>query len=135
MPPRQSPGVVISVGFARTSTDSRHLHGATALGILYGIWPSAAHQYRARAPAPVLVGSQQQLEAGRLGSRDLSHQPVPFAFYCFRNGLAYMEHMGMGIPRKIIRGMRAHNGTEPELIADSDGAVHAPPVEAAAVTG
>ncbi len=33
----------------------------------------------------------------------------------------YMEHMGMGIPRKIIRGMRAHNGTEPELIADSDG--------------
>ena len=33
----------------------------------------------------------------------------------------YMEHMGMGIPRKIIRGMRAHNGTEPELIADSGG--------------
>lgn len=32
----------------------------------------------------------------------------------------YMEHMGMGIPRKIIRGMRAHNGTEPELISDPD---------------
>lgn len=33
----------------------------------------------------------------------------------------YMEHMGMGIPRKIIRGMREHNGTEPDLIADLDG--------------
>lgn len=28
----------------------------------------------------------------------------------------YLEHMGMGIPFKIIRGMRTHNGTEPELI-------------------
>ena len=31
----------------------------------------------------------------------------------------YMEHMGMGIPRKIIRGMKAHNGTEPDLVADA----------------
>jgi ATP-dependent DNA helicase RecG len=28
----------------------------------------------------------------------------------------YLEHMGMGIPRKIILGMRAHNGTEPDLL-------------------
>ncbi len=28
----------------------------------------------------------------------------------------YLEHMGMGIPRKIIKGMRQHNGTDPELI-------------------
>lgn len=28
----------------------------------------------------------------------------------------YLEHMGMGIPRKIIRGMRVHNGTEPGLV-------------------
>lgn len=28
----------------------------------------------------------------------------------------YLEHMGMGIPRKVIRGMRSHNGTEPALI-------------------
>lgn len=27
----------------------------------------------------------------------------------------YLEHMGMGVPRKIIQGMRAYNGTEPEL--------------------
>lgn len=28
----------------------------------------------------------------------------------------YLEHMGMGVPRKIIRGMREHNGTDPDLI-------------------
>lgn len=28
----------------------------------------------------------------------------------------YLERMGMGVPRKMIRGMRAHNGTDPELI-------------------
>lgn len=28
----------------------------------------------------------------------------------------YLEHMGMGIPRKIVRGMKEHNGTEPDLI-------------------
>lgn len=33
----------------------------------------------------------------------------------------YLEHQGMGIPRKIISGMMAHNGTAPELIADIEG--------------
>jgi ATP-dependent DNA helicase RecG len=28
----------------------------------------------------------------------------------------YLEHMGMGVPRKMVRGMKAHNGTDPELI-------------------
>jgi ATP-dependent DNA helicase RecG len=28
----------------------------------------------------------------------------------------YLEHLGMGVPRKIIPGMRAHNGTEPQLV-------------------
>ena len=32
----------------------------------------------------------------------------------------YLENMGLGIPRKIIPGMRKHNGTEPELIADGE---------------
>ena len=32
----------------------------------------------------------------------------------------YLEHMGMGVPRKIIRGMREHNGTEPELLEDEE---------------
>jgi ATP-dependent DNA helicase RecG len=32
----------------------------------------------------------------------------------------YLEHMGMGIPRKIIQGMRLHNGTEPGLVEDQE---------------
>jgi ATP-dependent DNA helicase RecG len=32
----------------------------------------------------------------------------------------YLEHMGMGIPRKIIKGMLQHNGTEPDLIEDGE---------------
>lgn len=32
----------------------------------------------------------------------------------------YMEHMGMGIPFKIVRSMHEHNGTEPELIEDGE---------------
>ena len=32
----------------------------------------------------------------------------------------YIEATGLGIPRKIIEGMRVHNGTEPDLIAEND---------------
>jgi len=32
----------------------------------------------------------------------------------------YLEHMGMGVPRKIVRGMLAHNGTEPDLIEEGE---------------
>lgn len=32
----------------------------------------------------------------------------------------YLEHMGMGVPRKIIRGMREHNRTETDLIEENE---------------
>ncbi|MGA2180538.1 MAG: ATP-binding protein [Verrucomicrobiota bacterium] len=32
----------------------------------------------------------------------------------------YLEHMGMGIPRKIVAGMKAFNGTEPQLIVGDE---------------
>lgn len=32
----------------------------------------------------------------------------------------YLEHLGMGVPRKIIQGMRNHNQTEPDLIEDQE---------------
>ncbi len=32
----------------------------------------------------------------------------------------YLEHMGMGVPRKIVRGMREHNQTEPDLIEEGE---------------
>ncbi len=33
---------------------------------------------------------------------------------------AYLEHMGMGVPRKIVHGMQEHNNTEPELVEDGE---------------
>ena len=32
----------------------------------------------------------------------------------------YIEATGLGVPRRIINGMRAHNGTEPDLIEEAD---------------
>ena len=32
----------------------------------------------------------------------------------------YIEATGLGVPRRIIAGMRAHNGTEPDLIEEDD---------------
>lgn len=32
----------------------------------------------------------------------------------------YLEHMGMGVPRKIVRTMQKHNGTLPDLIEDEE---------------
>ena len=32
----------------------------------------------------------------------------------------YLEHMGMGVPRKIVKEMQKHNGTFPDLIEDEE---------------
>ena len=32
----------------------------------------------------------------------------------------YLEHMGMGVPRKIVRGMKEHNDTEPDLVEEEE---------------
>lgn len=42
----------------------------------------------------------------------------------------YLEHMGMGVPRKILKLVRESNGTEPDLIEDGERfiAQHRPPV-------
>jgi len=32
----------------------------------------------------------------------------------------YLEHMGMGVRRKIVRGMKEHNGTDPDLVAEDE---------------
>jgi ATP-dependent DNA helicase RecG len=32
----------------------------------------------------------------------------------------YIEATGLGVPRKIVEGMRAHNGTDPDLIEEDD---------------
>jgi predicted HTH transcriptional regulator len=32
----------------------------------------------------------------------------------------YLEHTGMGVPRKIIKGMLDHNGTQPDLFEEEE---------------
>ena len=32
----------------------------------------------------------------------------------------YLEHMGMGVPRKIVRGMREHNETNPDFVEEGE---------------
>ena len=38
----------------------------------------------------------------------------------FMRDYGYLEHMGMGVPRKIIKGMKEHNGSEPQLIEENE---------------
>ena len=48
----------------------------------------------------------------RSGTRSARNQLLKDMMRDYR----YLEHMGMGIPRKIVRGMKEHNGTEPDLV-------------------
>jgi ATP-dependent DNA helicase RecG len=32
----------------------------------------------------------------------------------------YLEHMGMGVPRKVVKGMLEHNGTTPDLVEQDE---------------
>ena len=50
-------------------------------------------------------------ERMRLGIRATRNQLIKEVMRDYQ----YLEHMGMGIPRKIIRGMQEHNGTDPDL--------------------
>lgn len=55
-------------------------------------------------------------ERMRAGTRAARNQLLKDVMRDYR----YLEHMGMGIPRKIIQGMMTHNATEPELIEDGE---------------
>ena len=48
----------------------------------------------------------------RFGTRSARNQLLKDVMRDYR----YLEHMGMGIPRKIVKGMREHNGTDPDLV-------------------
>ena len=50
-------------------------------------------------------------ERMRAGTRSTRNQLLKDVMRDYR----YLEHMGMGIPRKIVQGMIAHNGKDPEL--------------------
>ena len=52
----------------------------------------------------------------RAGCRAARNQLIKDAMADYR----YREHLGMGIPRKVIRLMREHNHTEPEFVAGDE---------------
>ena len=51
-------------------------------------------------------------ESMRVGIRSARNELLKDVMRDYR----YLEHLGMGVPRKIVKGMREHNGTEPDLI-------------------
>ncbi len=55
-------------------------------------------------------------EGMRLGARSTRNQLLKDVMGDYR----YVDHRGMGIRRKIIQSMRAHNGAEPDLIEQDD---------------
>ena len=63
-----------------------------------------------RLPNTVTVGKM------RAGYRASRNELIKEVLRDYR----YIEGTGLGVPRKIIDGMRAHNGTEPDLIEEDD---------------
>ena len=55
----------------------------------------------------------ERMRAGVRAARNQLLQDVMWHY-------GYVEHMGMGVSRKIIRGMKDHNGTDPALIVDGE---------------
>lgn len=55
-------------------------------------------------------------ERMRAGTRAARNQLLKDVMRDYR----YLEHMGMGIPRKIIAGMQRHNNTMPDLVEDQE---------------
>ena len=55
-------------------------------------------------------------ERMRLGTRAARNNSLKD----FMRDCGYLEHMGMGVPRKIIKGMKEHNGSDPELIEENE---------------
>ena len=52
----------------------------------------------------------------RAGTRAARNQILKDVMRDYR----YLEHMGMGVPRKIIKGMKEHNGSETDLIEEDE---------------
>ena len=66
------------------------------------------------SPGKLLNGiTPERMRAGTRSARNLLLKDV-------MRDYGYLEHMGMGVPRKIVRGMKKHNQTDPDLIEDGE---------------
>jgi ATP-dependent DNA helicase RecG len=66
--------------------------------------------------SPGRLPNTMSVEKMRAGYRASRNELVKEVLRDYR----YVEATGLGVPRKIIAGMRKHNGTEPDLIEEED---------------
>lgn len=71
---------------------------------------------RLEVAAPGRLPNTVTVEKMRAGYRASRNELIKDVLRDYR----YAEANGLGIPRKIVQGMLAHNGTEPDLIEDDD---------------
>ena len=74
----------------------------------------AIYADRLEIQSPGRLPNTVTVEGMRAGMRYARNQTL---VYVMRDYL-YIEALGMGVRNKIVPGMRAHNGTEPDLIAE-----------------
>ena len=68
-----------------------------------------ANRLEITSPGSLVVGNTlERMKAGCRRNRNELLKDV-------MRDYGYLEHMGMGVPRKIVRGMMEHNGTDPDL--------------------
>jgi ATP-dependent DNA helicase RecG len=72
----------------------------------------SVYEDRIEAASPGRLPNGITPERMRVGCRSARNQLLKDVMRDY----GYLEHMGMGVPRKIIRPMREHNGTEPDLV-------------------
>ena len=79
-----------------------------------GSWRSPAPTFgRRRFPTGKRWNGVEKMRAGYRATRN---ELVKEVLRDYR----YVEATGLGVPRKIVRGMREHNGTDPDLIEEDD---------------
>ena len=71
---------------------------------------------RMEVVSPGRLPNTVTVEKIRAGARAARNELVKEMLRDYR----YIEATGLGVPRKIVRGMREHNGTEPDLIEEEE---------------
>ena len=76
----------------------------------------AIYQDRMEVISPGKLPNGITPERMRVGTRATRNQLLKDVMRDY----GYLEHMGMGVPRKIVRGMNEHNRTDPDLIEEGE---------------
>ncbi len=76
----------------------------------------AIYQNRLEIISPGKLPNGITPESMRIGARTARNELLKDVMRDY----GYLEHMGMGVPRKIVRGMKEHNKTDPDLVEDGE---------------